>query len=301
MCSAMSPRYRKLELDGEASARAARISHRKNRGGAGLRQVSAWKPPAPARSEVNAVGRVIICELSAGGGRSRAMEIVTTIDIGLQELRAGRDWAFWKPARRRWCSTRSTATCWRSPHCRATTRCFVNGLSRAVWNELRDNPRTPLINKCIRGQYPPGSTFKMIGLAALEAGVAARPAGILPGLHHARPARFHCWKERRATARSTWSRRWSSPATSSSTSRLAGRRRRHRRHGATVRPRRRARPRSSGRAAGADADQRMEAGTVQAAMAEGRDPGGRHRPGLVLATPLQLAVMTARIATAAGR
>ena len=33
-------------------------------------------------------------------------------------------------------------------------------------------PEAPLVNKAIAGQYPPGSTFKMIvALAALEAGV----------------------------------------------------------------------------------------------------------------------------------
>jgi penicillin-binding protein 2 len=51
-------------------------------------------------------------------------------------------------------------------------RVFTAGLSQVLWAELRTSPRTPLVNKCIQGQYPPGSTFKMItALAALEAGV----------------------------------------------------------------------------------------------------------------------------------
>ena len=76
-------------------------------------------------------------------------------------------------------------------------RAFLNGISHATWNELRDNPRTPLVNKCIRGQYPPGSTFKMItGLAALEAG-AVTPTGrvVCPGYVSLGSARFHCWRE----------------------------------------------------------------------------------------------------------
>jgi penicillin-binding protein 2 len=76
-------------------------------------------------------------------------------------------------------------------------RAFQNGLSRTVWQELRDNPRTPLVNKCIRGQYPPGSTFKMMtGLAALEAGVATPSSGVFcPGYMALGNFRFHCWKE----------------------------------------------------------------------------------------------------------
>ena len=61
---------------------------------------------------------------------------------------------------------------------------FTGRLRQSVWGELRDNPRTPLVNKCIRGQYPPGSTFKMMtALAALEAGGRARVPGLLPRLH----------------------------------------------------------------------------------------------------------------------
>ncbi len=76
-------------------------------------------------------------------------------------------------------------------------KAFLNGLSRAVWNELRDNPRTPLVNKCIRGQYPPGSTFKMMtGLAALEAGAITPSSRVFcPGHMSLGTARFHCWKE----------------------------------------------------------------------------------------------------------
>ena len=74
---------------------------------------------------------------------------------------------------------------------------FLNGLSRRLWNEWRDNPRTPLVNKCIRGQYPPGSTFKMItALAALEAGAIGPSTRIsCPGYMSLGSARFHCWRE----------------------------------------------------------------------------------------------------------
>ena len=75
---------------------------------------------------------------------------------------------------------------------------FTSGLSRGVWGELRDNKRTPLVNKCIRGQYPPGSTFKMMtALAGLEAGLVTPASGVSCRGHvNLGRARFHCWREK---------------------------------------------------------------------------------------------------------
>ncbi len=74
---------------------------------------------------------------------------------------------------------------------------FTNGLPARIWKELRDNPLHPLVDKCIRGQYPPGSTFKMItALAALEAGVIGpRHEVFCPGFIQLGNRRFHCWKQ----------------------------------------------------------------------------------------------------------
>ncbi len=73
---------------------------------------------------------------------------------------------------------------------------FAGGLSAALWRQLVSDPRHPLVNKCIRGQYPPGSTFKMItALAALEAGLATPATEVFcPGFMSLGNARFHCWK-----------------------------------------------------------------------------------------------------------
>ena len=46
---------------------------------------------------------------------------------------------------------------------------FVNGISQSDYAGLRDSPDTPLLNRTVQGQYPPGSTIKpMLGLAGLE-------------------------------------------------------------------------------------------------------------------------------------
>ncbi len=73
---------------------------------------------------------------------------------------------------------------------------FTGGLPRTTWGELRDDPRTPLVNKCVHGQYPPGSTFKMMtALAALEAGIEATTEVVCSGSTRLGAAVFHCWKE----------------------------------------------------------------------------------------------------------
>ncbi|MDN3516034.1 penicillin-binding protein 2 [Aquisalimonas lutea] len=48
---------------------------------------------------------------------------------------------------------------------------FVNGIDRATYAGLQENPERPLFNRAVRGQYPPGSTIKpFLGLAGLEHG-----------------------------------------------------------------------------------------------------------------------------------
>jgi len=73
---------------------------------------------------------------------------------------------------------------------------FNHGLSAKDWEELLSNPRSPLTNKAIAGQYPPGSTFKMlVCLAALEADMAGPETRFFcPGYLELGDTRFHCWK-----------------------------------------------------------------------------------------------------------
>jgi penicillin-binding protein 2 len=73
---------------------------------------------------------------------------------------------------------------------------FVRGISHADYNVLMENDHRPLANKTVSGAYPPGSTFKMVtALAALEAGVATADTKVsCPGYIEFGDRRFHCWK-----------------------------------------------------------------------------------------------------------
>lgn len=47
--------------------------------------------------------------------------------------------------------------------------CFVHGISSKNWNSINNDPNYPMNNKVITGEYPPGSTFKIVtGSAAFE-------------------------------------------------------------------------------------------------------------------------------------
>ncbi|MEQ8394857.1 penicillin-binding protein 2 [Thalassobaculum sp.] len=74
---------------------------------------------------------------------------------------------------------------------------FNRGLSAKDWEELLTNPRGPLNNKAVAGQYPPGSTFKMlVMLAALESGLAGEDTRFYcPGHLTLGDTRFHCWSK----------------------------------------------------------------------------------------------------------
>ncbi|MEW5704233.1 MAG: penicillin-binding protein 2 [Pseudomonadota bacterium] len=73
---------------------------------------------------------------------------------------------------------------------------FVVGLSEESWNRLLGDRQAPLTNKCIAGQYAPGSTYKMIvAIAALEAGLVMPEQRVFCQGHiDLGRYRFHCWK-----------------------------------------------------------------------------------------------------------
>jgi penicillin-binding protein 2 len=73
---------------------------------------------------------------------------------------------------------------------------FANGLSPAVWRQLSSDPRHPLTDKAIAGVYPPGSTFKpVVAMGALAAQVLTPETSITcPGYLQLGNAVFHCWR-----------------------------------------------------------------------------------------------------------
>jgi len=51
---------------------------------------------------------------------------------------------------------------------------FVDGIDVESWRELNESPDKPLLNRALRGTYPPGSTFKpFMAIAALNSGKRA--------------------------------------------------------------------------------------------------------------------------------
>ena len=75
---------------------------------------------------------------------------------------------------------------------------FSNRLSVQDWRRLNEHPRTPLLNRVTSGLYAPGSTFKMVVLAAaLEAGVVSqRTKYDCKGGFEFGNSTFHCWNEK---------------------------------------------------------------------------------------------------------
>jgi penicillin-binding protein 2 len=73
---------------------------------------------------------------------------------------------------------------------------FSSGIPADLWEELLADPANPLTNKVVAGQYPPGSTFKMVtALTALEAGaIDANTHVSCPGYYMMGDRPFHCWK-----------------------------------------------------------------------------------------------------------
>ena len=73
---------------------------------------------------------------------------------------------------------------------------FVRGISVSDWTALNEDKFRPLAAKAVQGTYPPGSTFKMVTvMAAMEAGVVTPDETVYcPGYTDVFNIRFHCWK-----------------------------------------------------------------------------------------------------------
>ena len=73
---------------------------------------------------------------------------------------------------------------------------FNFGLSNDDWDTIRKNPFAPMTNKAISGLYSPGSTFKMIvALSALEANVVSKDETVdCKGYVNYKGHTIYCWK-----------------------------------------------------------------------------------------------------------
>jgi penicillin-binding protein 2 len=143
--------------------------------------------------EVNSVGRVIR-ELARQEGVPGA-DLVTTLDIGLQQF-----------THQRLAAELSGAAVIMDVFsgdvlAMASTpsydpAAFYRGLTSGEWQELATDIYGPLTNKVTAGQYPPGSTFKlMTALAALKAGINPSATVFCTGVTVLGNARFHCWRK----------------------------------------------------------------------------------------------------------
>ncbi len=141
--------------------------------------------------EVNSVGRVIR-ELARDEGQPGASQVLT-IDLELQryahERLQGQSGAIVVMDVHNGDVLALVSTPGFDPNA------FARGLTQAEWQGLLNNPLGPLNNKAISGQYPPGSTFKMItAIAGLETGqVTPETRVFCPGSVQLGDTRFHCW------------------------------------------------------------------------------------------------------------
>ena len=147
-----------------------------------------------SQMEVNAYGR-IIRELSSEQGIP-GRDVHLTIDAGLQQY-----------AHQRLSQEVSAAAVVMDVHTGAIyamasfpsidPNLFSKGIPADVWEEMLADPKVPLTDKATAGQYPPGSTFKMVtAMAGLESGAidinheVTCTGSMTLGDHE-----FHCWRK----------------------------------------------------------------------------------------------------------
>ncbi|HJO58036.1 MAG TPA: penicillin-binding protein 2, partial [Nitrospinaceae bacterium] len=75
---------------------------------------------------------------------------------------------------------------------------FAAGISRTKWDGLLRDGKHPLQNRAIDGQYPPGSTYKLVTAYAALAENLIDPESTIfcPGHFRLGRGRYRCWKKR---------------------------------------------------------------------------------------------------------
>ncbi len=144
------------------------------------------------RVEVNAAGRVMR-ELDRQEG-TPGSDLQLTIDAALQGYVQARLDGESASAVIMDCDSGDLLACASAPT--FDPNLFVRGISQKDYSTLTNNKYRPLASKTVQGLYPPGSTFKMItAMAALEAGlIGPDETAYCPGHLTVSGRRFHCWK-----------------------------------------------------------------------------------------------------------
>jgi penicillin-binding protein 2 len=149
--------------------------------------------PGEKRVEVTARGKVV-AELATRPDKPGATQRLT-IDAGLQHYAARRLGTNSGSAVVIDCRTGEMLAMVSMPAYDPNS--FSDGISHLEWKMLSDDDHVPLMNKVTQGLYPPGSTVKpMNGLALLEAGVDPNDRVVCSGALRVGNGVFHCHKRR---------------------------------------------------------------------------------------------------------
>jgi penicillin-binding protein 2 len=158
-----------------------------------LRDIGLRGKAGNSKVEVNAYGRVIR-ELARKEGQA-GQDIATSIDLDLQRFASERFGEESGASVVMDVQTGEVLSLVSTPS--FDPNLFNPGIAARDWVALNRHPRKPLVNKAVAGIYPPGSTFKMlVALTGLESGLVG------PDFHvscHGKISLgdhdFHCWKK----------------------------------------------------------------------------------------------------------
>lgn len=147
------------------------------------------------RVEVDAVGRIVDERIKDRIEPTPGQDLVLTLDIGLQQF-----------VQQRLASELSASAVvldvltgdvlalGSTPA--YDPAMFTRGVTVREWRDLTSDPLRPLANKATGGEYAPGSTFKMmVALAALKKGIDPSRHVSCPGVYRVGNTNFHCWKK----------------------------------------------------------------------------------------------------------
>lgn len=148
--------------------------------------------PGASQVEVNAHGRVIR-ELSRREGLT-GQDVVLSLDMEVQKLAQERLVGQSGSVIVMDVNTGEIISIVSAPG--FDPNAFTTTVTPTLWKSLNADPLKPLLNKAITGMYPPGSTFKpVVALAALASGRMSPTARVhCSGATALGSHVFHCWK-----------------------------------------------------------------------------------------------------------